>query len=815
VTSAREPAAVHDVSCDHCGLPVPRGLVREDAERQFCCHGCEVVWDVIHAHGFERYYRIRSGQVSEDQAARVSGRGYREFDDPAFRELYVRPSGDGTLSTELYLEGVHCAACVWLVEKTPLAIPGVAEIRLDLQRSMARVTWDPATTTLSAIARFLDSLGYAVHPFRGVRLRDMRRREDRDLLIRIGVAGFSAANVMLMSFALYGGAFHGMDPAFAVLFRWGSLAVALPAVLWSAALFYRGAFASLRVRALHMDVPVTLGILAGTAWGAWNVVVGGELYFDSVTALILFLLAGRWVQRRQQRKAADASELLHSLTPSSARLIDGETVREVLIEALSPGMRVEVRAGDSVPVDGTVVEGASDLDRALLTGESRAVPVAVGDSVHAGTTNLTSRLAVEVRGTGEDTRVGRLMHLVEEAARRRAPVVLAADRLSAWFVAVVLILAAATAILWAFLDPTLAVDHAIALLVVTCPCALGLATPLAVSAAIGRAGRAGILIKGGDVLERLSIPGTLVLDKTGTLTSGLAAVVAWIGEDEARGLAAALERHSAHPVARAIVEAFEAFAPEASVRLTATQGGGVRGSVGGREVAVGSPSWVDREVARLPAWAHREVDRLTADARTPVAVAVDGKVAAVAGLGDRVRDDACATVASLRARGWRVVVESGDHPEVVRAVAAEVGIEPAAAHGARSPEDKLATVRALSRDRAVVMVGDGVNDAAALSAASVGIAVEGGAEAAMIAADVFLSRPGLAQIAELFDGARRTMRVIRWNLALSLGYNVVGAALAMAGLISPLVAAILMPASSLTVIMLSYRAKTFPGATSP
>jgi len=815
VTRGPDPAGVAEVACDHCGLPVPRGLVREDAERQFCCNGCAVVWDVIHAHGFERYYRIREGQEIEEQAARVSGRGYREFDDPAFHELYVRPSDDGALSTELYLEGVHCAACVWLVEKTPLAIPGVASIRLDLQRSMARVTWDPGTTTLSAVARFLDSLGYAVHPFRGVRLRDVRRREDRDLLIRIAVAGFSAGNVMLMSFALYGGAFHGMDPSFAALFRWGSLAVALPSVLWSAALFYRGAFASLRVRALHMDVPVTLGILAGTAWGAWNVVVGGELYFDSVTALILFLLAGRWVQRRQQRKAADASELLHSLTPSSARWIDDGEVREVPIEALAPGMQVEVRAGDSIPVDGAVLDGASDLDRALLTGESRAVPVRAGDTVHAGTTNLTSRLVVEVRGTGEDTRVGRLMHLVEEAARRRAPVVLAADRLSAWFVAIVLALAAATGLLWALLDPSRAVDHAIALLVVTCPCALGLATPLAVSAAIGRAGRAGILIKGGDVVERLATPGTLVLDKTGTLTSGRAEVVAWIGDDEARGLAAALERHAAHPVARALVDAFGEYVPEDPVRLTATQGGGVRGMVGDRGVAVGSPAWIDREVARLPGWARREVDRLTADARTPIAVAVDGKLAAVAGLGDRVRDDAAATVASLRRRGWRVTVESGDHPEVVRAVAAEVGIEPAAARGGRSPEDKLATVRALARDGAVVMVGDGVNDAAALSAASVGIAVEGGAEAAMTAADVFLSRPGLGQIAEVLDGARRTMRVIRWNLALSLGYNAVGATLAIAGLISPLVAAILMPASSLTVIMLSYRVRTFAVPGSP
>jgi len=810
VSGRRDPEPGTVVACDHCSLPVPAGRIRDDAERQFCCAGCELVWEVIHRHGFERYYRIRETGGAAERAARPSGRGYREFDDPAFHGLYVRERPDGLAETELYLEGVHCAACVWLVERIPLAVPGVAEIRLDLSRAMASVVWDPAATPLSGVARFLDSLGYAAHPFRGVRLRDMRRREDRDLLMRIGVAGFSAGNVMLMSFALYGGAFHGMEAGFAALFRWGSLVVALPAVLYSAAVFYRGAFASLRVRALHMDVPVTLGILAGTAWGAWSVATGGEVYLDSVTALILFLLAGRWVQRRQQRKAADASELLHSLTPSSARRVDEDGVREVAVESLAPGMRVEVRAGDPIPVDGVVTEGASDLDRALLTGESRPVPVAPGDEVHAGTTNLTSRVVVEVRGAGEDTRVGRLMRLVEEAARRKAPVVLAADRMSAGFVAVVLVLAAATGVLWAFLDPSRAVDHAVALLVVTCPCALGLATPLAVSAAIGRAGRSGILIKGGDVLERLARPGTLILDKTGTLTAGRSQVVAWIGDDEAGGLAAALERHVAHPVARALVEAFGDRAPDAPVRATAVHGHGVRGTVGGRDVAAGAPAWIDREVARLPPWARREVDRLTGAARTPVAIAVDGRVAAVAGLGDRVRPDAAEAVTALKARGWELAVQSGDHPEVVRAVAAEVGLDPASAAGARSPEHKLAAVRDLAAaDRTVVMVGDGVNDAAALSAASVGIAVEGGAEAALAAADVFLARPGLGGVVDLVDGARRTLRVIRWNLALSLGYNVVGAALAMAGWISPLAAAILMPASSLTVITLSYRARTF------
>ena len=271
---------------------------------------------MIHDHGLDGYYDLLRDTERVPQAAQTSGKGFEEFDDPTFHELYVRDTPDGLKSVELYLEGVHCAACVWLVEKVPLVVPGVAEAVLEIRRSMARVRWDPATTPLSHIARFLDSLGYAPHPFRGVKVREMRRREDRMLLIRITVAGACAGNVMMLAVALYGGMFHGMAQQYQTFFRWTSLIISLPAVLWSAGVFYKGALGSLRTRALHMDVPITLGILAGSLWGAWNTVRGtGEIYFDSVTALIFLLLVGRYVQQRRQRSAADAAELLFSLAP--------------------------------------------------------------------------------------------------------------------------------------------------------------------------------------------------------------------------------------------------------------------------------------------------------------------------------------------------------------------------------------------------------------------------------------------------------------------------------------------------------------------
>jgi Cu2+-exporting ATPase len=803
-----EKSQAAEVSCDHCGLPVPRSLIEPGAETQFCCEGCRLVYSVIHEHGLDRYYDLLRDTERVAQAAKTSGKGFDEFDDPTFHELYVRDAGNGLKTVELYLEGVHCAACVWLVEKVPLVVPGVAETTLEIRRSMARVTWDPETTPLSRVARFLDSLGYAPHPFRGVEVRQMRRREDRSLLIRITVAGACAGNVMMLAVALYGGMFHGMAAQYESFFRWTSLVISLPAVLWSAGVFYKGAWGSLKTRALHMDVPITLGIGAGFFWGAWNTIRGtGEIYFDSVTALIFLLLVGRYVQQRRQRSAADAAELLFSLAPSSARVLEDGDERTVPLEALVPGMTVQVKAGESVPVDGTVLDGQSSLDGSLLTGESRPVPVTTGDPAHAGTVNLTSPLSIRVRAAGENTRVGRLMRMVEEASQRRAPVVRMADRISAWFVSAVLALAALTLVIWWGIDPARAVDHAIALLIVTCPCALGLATPLAVSAAIGRAGRSGILIKGGDALERLARPGRVLLDKTGTVTEGRTALVRWEGDEAAKPLVLAVESRVAHPVARAFVEALGGEEPLPATELVRSSAG-VEATVDGHRVSVGSTRFAGDRVGMTESWSAR-ADEIAGEGLTPIVIAVDGEIRAVAGIGDPLREDAAATVKTLRRDGWDVALLSGDHPRVVAAVGRRMDLGPGEVEGGATPEMKLRVVERAAGEGPVVMVGDGVNDAAALSAATVGVAVHGGAEVALAVADVFLTREGIEPLVRLVRGARRTIRVIRRNLIFSLIYNLIGASLALAGWIGPLVAAVLMPLSSLTVITYSFRARTF------
>jgi Cu2+-exporting ATPase len=803
-------ADVQAESCAHCGLPVPAGLLDSGAALQFCCAGCRAVHDMLVAGGLERFYDLSRAAGSRPAPARPRDRSYAELDDPGFQSRSCSETTGGLRHTELYLEGIHCSACLWLVERLPRLVPGVVEIRLDLPRSRASVRWDPATTTLSAIARRLDALGYPPHPCRGRGAQEARRREDRAMLVRIGIAGAVAANVMGIAFALYGGMLHGMEPEFATFFRWASLVIAVPSLIWGAGVFFLGAWVALRTRTLHMDLPISVGLLAGFVHAAVATVTGAsEPYLDSLTVLIFLLLAGRHLQRRQQRSAADATELIAALAPSAARLIEDGAIREVPLEALMPGAHVEVRAGDTIPADGVVVSGRSTLDLSLLSGESRPVGASPGDAVHAGTVNLSSRLEVRIRHTGEDTRLGRLMRLVEEHARRRAPIVQLADRLSGYFVGAVLALAAVTFALWVRLDAARAVDHAVALLIVTCPCALGLATPLALSAAIGHAARSGLLIKGADVLEKLARPGRMWLDKTGTLTEGRVALVGWWGEESARPLAAAVEAHSSHPIARALVSAVAEVGIRLDATATETPGGGVEGRVGSQDVLVGSIGFVGARVGEMSPPLASRLDMLTGEGLTPVLVAIDGSVVALAAFGDPLRPEAAGVVRRLSDLGWRLGILSGDHPRVVSAAGERLGLPARDCLGGMTPEAKLDLVASQAAHGTVIMVGDGVNDTAALAAATVGVGVSGGAEAALAAADVFVTRPGVAALVELLLGAQRAMRVVKRNLVFSLLYNVIGVVLAMAGLLNPLVAALLMPASSLTVVVSSYRARTF------
>ena len=810
------PPVAADAPCAHCGLPVGQRPALTGAGEPCCCTGCAVVRDALAAAGYgETYDRLRG--LAPPRRARERPRqpevlALEELDRPAYVEAATRPVAGGR-EADLFVDGVHCAACVWLVERLPYEVEGVGAARLDLARARLTLTFDPGRVSLGEVGRWLARFGYAVRPSRPE--AGAAGAAERALLVRVGVAWALAGNVMLVAAALYSGLDAEPGPLQTAA-RWFSLALAVPAVGWCAAPFFRRAWASAvsgwrarSVRHLHLDTPIALGIAVGFGQSAWATVAGrGEVWFDSVAVLIAALLTARWLQLRSRRLAGEASERLLALVPRVARRVKpGGAVAVVDVDDLRPGDLVEVPAGEVVPADGAVEAGESRLDRAALTGEARPEGVGVGGAVEAGTTNLTAPLRVRVRAVGEATRVGRLLAWVERGEVRRAPVVLWADRIGGVFVLAVLALAALTSALWLGLDPAAMPAHVTALLVITCPCALGMATPLALAVAQGRAARAGLFVKSEGAVQRLTEVDTVVLDKTGTLTEGRMALAEWVGDERALDLAAALDALATHPVAEALVRARD-VAEGAVTGFEAVAGRGVRGRVGGVPIAVGRPDWVEGGAGPLPDGWRTALASWAEAGHTPVAVAVDGRPAAALAVGDRPRAGAADLVRQLRAEGKAVHLLSGDSPATVAAVAHGLGIEHA--QGGVSPEGKRAAVAALQREgRTVLMVGDGVNDAAALRQADVGAAVGGGTTAALVAADLFLTRRGVAPLLDALGGAGRAMRTVRRLLALSLAYNALGAAAAVAGLVTPLVAAAAMPVSSLAVVGLALLQPSF------
>jgi Cu2+-exporting ATPase len=789
------------VACSHCGLPVPAAAAAPGAtSEQFCCNGCRAVWSALHDAGLSAYYDLASHERASANTAgpaHISGRGFEHLDH--LECISASEARDGTRECRLRVEGLHCGACVWLLEALPGVVPGLVSSRVMLGDSSISLQWG-AHTRLSTIAQRFDRLGYQLAPLDANIDATARRSHRRDVL-ELGVAGAISVNAMGLAFALYSAHFDGMDPSLRTFVQWWSVALAALAVAWPGRHFFHNALTAVRARVPHMDIPVSFGLACAVIAALVATIRGtGSIYAEGVSMLVFLLLVGRFVQRGAQRRAMHRIESAMALLPATARRVTSSGTEDVLIDALRVGDTILVPAHESVGADGTLLCTTACFDRSHLTGESKPVECFAGDWVDAGSRCLGGSATIRVARVGSETRAAHIGAMVRDAAASRAPICQLADRLAGWFLLTVLVLATWCVIWWVpRVGWDAAMERTVALLVVTCPCALGLATPLAVLAGIGSAARRGVLIKSGESLERLGRVGTLILDKTGTLTLGSPRVVAHDGDYTALALAAALELHSTHPAAQAIVRAAvdAAFDPHTLVVTVAeeTPGEGVRGVVSGHALLVGS--------ARLMRRHQIAVAPNDFDGASRVYVAVDGEVRLAITLGDPVRPDATETVRRLRQRDWRVMLASGDTQAVATAVARAVGIPEGDSYGELSPEDKLGLVHRVDLPRPVVMVGDGINDLVALAAADCGVAVRGGAQSAARAADACLAAEGIAPLATLLDGARRTMTTIHLNLVLSLAYNAAGAVAAWIGLVNPIVASVLMPLSGLTVLATS------------
>jgi Cu2+-exporting ATPase len=799
-----------DGDCFHCGLPVPADADYEveikGESRPMCCHGCQAVAQAIVDAGLTSFYDHREtpSRKPEDLVPEALQR-FELYDQPALQQSFVQGSEADSKTASLILEGITCAACVWLNERHVNALPGVIDFSVNYSTHRARVRWDDSQIHLSDILKAITEIGYVAHPFDPGRQEVVHKKEKSRALRRLAVAGLGAMQVMMLAIAMYAGDYYGMDQQLRSFMRWISLLLTLPVVFYSASSFFVTAWRDLKRRQLSMEVPVSLAIGGAFSASIWSTLTAGsEVYFDSVCMFAFFLLASRYLEMGARHRAGEAAEELVKLLPATAtKLVDGGEV-VVAVSELAPGDRVMVRPGETIPADGTVSEGRSSVDESLLTGESMPRPRAAGDELVGGSVNVESPLVLIVEKVGEDTLVSAIVRLLDRAQAEKPRVARLADRIAGWFVAALLLIATAVATWWVLNSPEHAFAVTLSVLVVTCPCALSLATPTAVTAASGALTRLGLLTTRGHALETLAQVSHVLFDKTGTLTRGMlqlshVEVLAAdrVAEGRCRALAAALESGSEHPVAKAL-GAHVQETPRVS-ELIALPGHGMQGEVDGRRYRIGSPAYAaELSGAPMPVAAAGDT--------TQVLLGDEQGLLARFELRDELRSDAVEAIARLRELGLEVEILSGDAEGPVRRVATELGID--SARSGMHPDDKLARVRTLqAAGHLVAMIGDGVNDAPVLAGANVSIAMGQGAQLAHASADMVVLSERLAVLADGVDKARATRTVIKQNLAWAILYNVAAVPMAAAGLVAPWMAAIGMSASSLVVVFNALRLK--------
>jgi Cu2+-exporting ATPase len=806
--------------CYHCGLPIPPSvdfMVDIGGQRrEMCCAGCQAVAQAIVANGLADYYQHRDAlPESPREALPQIVADFALFDHPDVQKNFVRraegPAGEHEQEAALILEGITCAACVWLNESHVRRQPGVTSIDINYTTRRARVRWDERVTKLSAILEAIAAIGYRAHPYDVGRSEELAQKERKAALWRLFVAGFGMMQVMMYAVPVYL-ADGDMTPDIEQLMRWASLILTVPVIGYSAAPFFVSAWRDLKLRRVGMDVPVARGVGAAFAASVWaTLIAAGEVYFDSVTMFVFFLLSGRYLEMMARQKAARSVETLARAIPAFATRLPSWPVsgsdasgERVAVAELRAGDTVQIRPGETVPADGCVLDGESAADESLLTGESRPVPKRAGDALIGGSTNTASPLVMRVERVGEATRVAAIQRLMERAAAEKPRLVEMADRVAGRFIVALLLLAVATAVAWWWIDASRALWVFVAVLVVSCPCALSLATPAALTVATGALAARGVLVTRGHAIEALARADRFIFDKTGTLTTGrmeLVEVIPVHGEvGFALSMAAALERGSEHPIARALT-AGGADAGIAASAVRATTGAGVEGLIDGCPWRLGRPEFVAAlHGLALPG----ELESKVGAGDTVIALGNAAGWQAFFRLSDSLRPEAAAMSAALSATGIKLSIFSGDAPAAAARVGAALGI--ADVRGGLSPEDKHAALKALqAAGETVAMVGDGVNDAPVLAQAQVSIAMGGGADLARANADVVLLGNDLLALPAGLALARRTVRIVKQNLVWAFAYNFLAIPLAMAGWVTPWMAGIGMSASSLLVVLNALR----------
>ncbi|KPZ66014.1 putative copper-importing P-type ATPase A [Pseudoalteromonas sp. P1-16-1b] len=783
-------------NCFHCLESVPAGfnahVIIDNTAEPMCCIGCQAVAQNIIDQGMTDYYKYRTvsaGKVEQlvpEQLAFI-----KSYDNEDIQDEFISTHNDNS-EVLLSVEGITCAACAWLIEKQLLNLKSVKRVDVNTSTNRAMIHWDKSATPLSELITSLAEIGYKAYPFQSDLEAQQKQQTAKAYIRRLGVAGLMTMQVMMFAFAMYFGMFSGMDSNFEQYFRWISLILATPVILYSALPFLSNAINGLKAKQLNMDLPVSLAIFGAYGASCYATVMEvGEVYFESICMFTFLLLLGKYLEFRARLKASEFTANLQKLLPLTARTLD-EQGNEHIIAAKKLKLNdiVLIKAGETIPADGILVKGSTSVDESMMTGEHQPVRKYIDHNVYAGTVNHDGIIEIKINKLGQNTLLNQIIRLQHNALTKRPRLVEITDKVAQWFVAVLLVFASLTAIGWYQVDPDVAFWITISVLVATCPCALSLAIPTALTCAVATLTRKGILIKQAHVLETLSKLTLFAFDKTGTLTQGKFSldVVDILDDNYSKeqilDIAAQLESYSEHPIASAFKE-FKGQRKFDDVQLH--PGIGISAQFDNTHYAIGKSGWFDTKKTNAQATLY-----------------INKQAVARFYFVDKVKADADKLINVLQAANLSCHMLTGDASDAGAKVAKKLKLDSVLA--SCSPKDKqVAVERWSSQGEIVAMVGDGVNDSPVFASAHLSIAMETGADISKNSADVVLLNSDLASISHLLTIAKQTRRIIKQNLALSLLYNGSILPLAAMGLVAPWMAVIGMSASSIIVICNSLR----------
>ncbi len=852
-------------TCAHCLGEIKDGEAiydEIDGKRlAFCCTGCNAIYRIVHDAGLKQFYEKRLGwRPGRPEISEVNP---EDFTD------YIKKITDGVAELEFLVTGIRCASCIWLIEHLLKKSDGVIDIRINYATHRARLRWEPENIGLDEILRKVSSLGYTPRPALSIEAEEEMQREKRDLLIRFGTASFFTMQLMLYTLALYAGYFQGIEENIRRLFQWIAWALATPVMFYSGYPFIRNAIRGFKNRTLNMDVLIFLGSFSAYAYSIaiifltttpivplTHLPVKTEVYFDTSAMIITLILLGRFIEAGAKLKASSSLQSLLSLQPQKARLLKNQEEVLVSVKELKEGDLIVVKPGEKIPVDGMVIEGSSEVDEKMLTGESIPVLKTAGSQVFSGTININGRLIIETKSV-KDTLLGKITQAVLDAQTKRPEIQTIADKVVAVFVPGIVFISLLTFLYWYLnKDTTTAIMNAVSVLVIACPCALGLATPLAILISSSSLYSTGIILKDGTLIEKVARANIVCLDKTGTLTEGRPAlidIIAYEGsKEELHLIAASLESASEHVVARAITEgrkqrsevrsriseSKENFSSTSDLRpltfdfrppITDFQsfpGMGVKGLIGDSEVIIGNLRFLLSFGIEIKENQKRDYDKYAEKGYTVVGMAIDKILRAWFVIADRIAPSTFRAIEELKKMNKEIILLTGDQRKVAQEVASKLGIEKVYAEVL--PLEKAEIIKRLKaftgyRPQAtgyrvfpnilkpvacsLLMVGDGINDAPALSTADAGIATGGAADIAAECAGAVFMRKDLNLLITLIKVSEKTLLIIKQNLFWAFSYNIIAIPLAVSGKIHPVISAILMAVSSLLVVGNSLRLK--------